>query len=202
MPDLASRRLARTSCVLLPMDETMPIPVTTTRRIVVLPFKTHRGLLLIRPQIGRLRHFRKAPRAGSSPARLQSLVLLEQADLQIAGAVNDSAVRREPTVGNTQHQLRSHDTLDIDTVDHLLDGRQHLARKFQFAQAERPALARCAKPSKKKSDHLPQRIETKASRHHRITLEVAKEKPEVRLYVEFGADHPFAMCAAFFTDFG
>src|SRR6201993_479078 len=31
MPDLASRRLARTSWVLLPMDETMPIPVTTTR---------------------------------------------------------------------------------------------------------------------------------------------------------------------------
>jgi hypothetical protein len=35
MPDFASRKLARTSCVLLPMDETMPIPVTTTRRIAV-----------------------------------------------------------------------------------------------------------------------------------------------------------------------
>jgi hypothetical protein len=34
MPDFASRRLANTSCVLLPMDETMPIPVTTTRRIL------------------------------------------------------------------------------------------------------------------------------------------------------------------------
>ena len=33
MPDLASRREASTSCVLLPMDETMPIPVTTTRLI-------------------------------------------------------------------------------------------------------------------------------------------------------------------------
>ena len=33
MPDLASRRLASTSWVLLPMDETMPIPVTTTRLI-------------------------------------------------------------------------------------------------------------------------------------------------------------------------
>src|SRR3569833_3613511 len=29
MPDFASRRLARTSCELLPIDETMPIPVTT-----------------------------------------------------------------------------------------------------------------------------------------------------------------------------
>ena len=31
MPDLASRKLASTSWVLLPIDETMPIPVTTTR---------------------------------------------------------------------------------------------------------------------------------------------------------------------------
>src|ERR1700758_3522715 len=33
MPDLASRSDASTSCALLPMDETMPIPVTTTRLI-------------------------------------------------------------------------------------------------------------------------------------------------------------------------
>src|SRR5580658_6866586 len=32
-PDLASRSDASTSCALLPMDETMPIPVTTTRLI-------------------------------------------------------------------------------------------------------------------------------------------------------------------------
>ena len=37
MPDLASRRLASTSCVLLPMDETMPIPVTTTRLMAASP---------------------------------------------------------------------------------------------------------------------------------------------------------------------
>ena len=34
MPDFASRRLASTSWVLLPMDETMPIPVTTTRLMI------------------------------------------------------------------------------------------------------------------------------------------------------------------------
>jgi len=33
MPDFASRRLASTSWVLLPIDETIPIPVTTTRLI-------------------------------------------------------------------------------------------------------------------------------------------------------------------------
>ena len=47
MPDFASRRLASTSCVLLPMDETMPIPVTTTRRIAVLPSVSRRGLKVI-----------------------------------------------------------------------------------------------------------------------------------------------------------
>jgi hypothetical protein len=36
MPDFASRREAKTSCVLLPMDDTMPIPVTTTRLIAYL----------------------------------------------------------------------------------------------------------------------------------------------------------------------
>src|SRR3954449_5055812 len=33
MPERASRSDARTSCVLLPIDETIPIPVTTTRLI-------------------------------------------------------------------------------------------------------------------------------------------------------------------------
>src|SRR3978361_2126594 len=37
MPDLASRRVARTSWLLLPMDETMPIPVTTTRLMAEYP---------------------------------------------------------------------------------------------------------------------------------------------------------------------
>ena len=36
MPDFASRREASTSWVVLPMDETMPIPVTTTRLIAYL----------------------------------------------------------------------------------------------------------------------------------------------------------------------
>ena len=33
MPDFASRSEASTSCALLPMDDTMPRPVTTTRRM-------------------------------------------------------------------------------------------------------------------------------------------------------------------------
>jgi hypothetical protein len=41
MPDLASRKEASTSCVVLPMDETMPIPVTTTRLIANLFVELH-----------------------------------------------------------------------------------------------------------------------------------------------------------------
>jgi hypothetical protein len=33
MPDFASRNDASTSCVLLPIDDTIPMPVTTTRLI-------------------------------------------------------------------------------------------------------------------------------------------------------------------------
>ena len=35
-PDRPSRRLASTSCVLLPIEETIPMPVTTTRLIAIL----------------------------------------------------------------------------------------------------------------------------------------------------------------------
>src|SRR6185437_14187452 len=52
MPDLASRKLARTSWVLLPMDETMPIPVTTTRLIAEYPH-SRRGSLMIASYMGR-----------------------------------------------------------------------------------------------------------------------------------------------------
>ena len=37
MPDFASRSEAVTSWVLLPMEETIPMPVTTTRRMLELP---------------------------------------------------------------------------------------------------------------------------------------------------------------------
>ena len=46
MPDLASRSDATTSCVLLPMDETMPIPVTTTRFIIASPERFSLSILV------------------------------------------------------------------------------------------------------------------------------------------------------------
>src|ERR1043166_1178954 len=143
MPDLASRRLASTSCVLLPMDETMPIPVTTTRRIAV---PTLYAVLVIGPQFGRPRQFRKGFKP-SSAARLQRLILLEQSDLEIKRLVNDGAVRRQPAIGYAKHQLRAHHALEIDAVDHLFHRRQHLAGEFQFAQAQGAAAAGRAAPA-------------------------------------------------------
>ena len=71
-PDLASRRLASTSCVLLPMDETMPIPVTTTRLMPTL-----RSAIFDDSAHGR----RDAGRP-SAAARLQHLVLLNRPTLR------------------------------------------------------------------------------------------------------------------------
>src|SRR6266853_4941497 len=101
MPDFASRRLARTSCVLLPMEETMPIPVTTTRLMTYLP---------------RLQWSDRArpARRLRSGRRLQRRNVAEQADLEIERAVDNRSVRRQPAVGYAQDQLRAHDPLDVD----------------------------------------------------------------------------------------
>src|SRR5947209_8540639 len=124
MPDLASRRLARTSWVLFPIDETMPIPVTTTR----LMYASSESCA-------------QPGRAASTAARLHRRVLLEQADLEVRRPINDRAVSRQPAVGNAEHQLGTHYPLDVETVDDLLDVRKHLAGELQFAEAQSPTFS-------------------------------------------------------------
>src|SRR5438045_8034463 len=111
MPDLASRKDASTSWVLFPIDETTPIPVTTTRFMIAsLQFyRIRRGLGMFA--------------APSGPARLQCGVLAEQTDLEIARPIDQRAVRRKPAVGDAEHELRAHHPLDVDAVDHLLHRR-------------------------------------------------------------------------------
>src|SRR5262249_39534107 len=110
MPDLASRRLARTSCVLLPMDETMPIPVTTTRLIVASSASARS------PGSSWLFSFSRA----SGAARLQHCRLTDQPHPEIVGAEYDGAIGRHPAVGNAEHELRAHHPLDVDAVYDLL----------------------------------------------------------------------------------
>src|SRR5437870_11102781 len=84
MPDLASRRLASTSWVLLPMDETMPIPVTTTRLI------TASSASVAARALGRV--------------RLHRFDVAEQSDLEVERPVDDGTVGRQPAVGDAEHK--------------------------------------------------------------------------------------------------
>src|SRR4029077_2415068 len=69
-----------------------------------------------------------------------------------------------------------------------------------LAHAECPALPRRPEPSEEETQKLPQRVEPEATRHHRIALEVAREKPQVRLHVELGNDAAPAVLAALLLD--
>src|SRR5687767_12014257 len=90
MPERPSRRLAVTSSWLLPMLDTMPSPVTTTRRMVVLRGSSER--------FGRR----------------------EQADPQILGLEDDLAVAGHAAVGDAQHQLAVDHPLQVQAVGHQL----------------------------------------------------------------------------------
>src|SRR5499425_2321355 len=118
IPDLASRKLASTSWVLLPMDETMPIPVTTTR------------LMIASSAFSGAPRW-KAPRSGPGPARLRHFILLEQAHFQVERPVDHRVVGGQPAVRNAEHQFRPHHALHVDAVDDLLDVRKNLAGELE-----------------------------------------------------------------------
>src|ERR1700742_1486375 len=106
------------------MDETIPIPVMTTRLMSSRPFVA--SLL-----VGR--HWTALPyRHAASGPRLRCGARLEQADLQILGAIDNLAVGGKPPVGNAQHQLSPHHPLNVDMVHDLANVRQHLAGKLQL----------------------------------------------------------------------
>src|SRR6185369_11556473 len=194
MPDLASRRLASTSWVLLPMDETMPIPVTTTRLMEASPALDANS----RPQN---RGWRDKS-ARSRRTGLHGVGIAEQPNLEVERLVDNRAVRREPAVGDAKHELRAHHPLDFETIDYVFHGRQHLAGKLEFAEAERSALARRAEPAEEKTKQLPQCVEAQAARHHRIAFEMAGEEPEVRPHLQRRAHQTLAVFAARFRQFG
>src|SRR3954464_7497589 len=89
MPDLASRRLARTSWVLLPMDETMPIPVTTTR-------------LMIASSAFPARKKNGQPAASGSARLCRFLAEQSDPDLQIECPIDNGAIDREPPVRDAE----------------------------------------------------------------------------------------------------
>ncbi len=84
------------------MDETMPIPVTTTRLMIASPCITlqcerQSPTRIDRPMNGTLQI--------TFPVALRQVVLLEQPDLQVLGAIDNLAIGRKPPIGDPQHQL-------------------------------------------------------------------------------------------------
>src|SRR5262249_25282495 len=110
-------------------------------------------------------------------------------------------VDRKPAVRNPEYEFGTHDTLDIDTVDDVLHRRQNLSGQLQFAQSQRATLAGRTEPAEEEAEQLPQRIKPEATGHHRVAFEMPREKPQVRLHVEFRADQPPAVLTALFRDF-
>src|SRR5579871_1757751 len=198
MPDFASRRDATTSCVLLPMDETMPIPVTTTRLMKRSSFldavvASERPPSILRQaqdedtnlaltlslSMGEGRLSRRCRCGGG--LRQRGCGVAEQADLQILHFEGEIAVDPHDAVGDAQDELAHDHALELDIVGELAGGRQNHAGEFDIADAECAALAKPAGPAKEKADHLPERIESEAAGHHRIVLEMAFEEPQVRV---------------------
>src|SRR5262245_44745651 len=123
------------------MDETMPIPVTTTRLIF-------RLVLVVSLAV------RARPPGSSGLARLRRGVV-DQSDFEVERLEDYRAIGGEPAVGNAKNKPGPHHAFDVDAIYDILHGRQHLARKFDLAHAERTALARSAEPAEEEAEHLP-----------------------------------------------
>src|SRR5262249_47765035 len=56
-------------------------------------------------------------------------------------------------------------------------------------------------PAEEEPDKLPQSVEPETSRHDGITLEMTREKPQIRLHIEFRTGKPPPMFAASLRNF-
>src|SRR6266545_1802152 len=165
MPDLPSRRDFVTSAALLPIEETIPKPVTTTR--FMLSARCCRGFDGV----------------------------LEQADLQAGGLVDRVAVGMHEAVGDAQDQLAQHYALEMHMEGQLLHRWHDHAGELDLADTQRAAAAGGLHPAQEEAQALPQGVQRQAARHHRVALEMAVEEPEVRLDIELGHDLAFAVLA-------
>src|SRR4051794_15499591 len=149
------------------MDETIPIPVITTRLMIASSLSFQ--LCDSTPPSRRARIFRPAR---ISVCRLHGGTC---ADPQVLRAVDNLAIGGKPAVGNAERQFCAHHALDIDIVYDLADVRQHLTEQLQFADPQSPARPFGPAPDQEKPDHLPERVESETAGHHRIALEMASE---------------------------
>src|SRR5882757_8241674 len=165
MPDLPSRKEFVTSAALLPIEETTPRPVTTTRFMLSTRCCRNRGCVL------------------------------EQADLQAGHFVGRLVVGVDKAIGDAQDQLAQDHALEMDMVGELLDRGHDHAGELDLAHAQRPAATRRLHPAQEEAQALPQGVERQAARHHWVALEMAVEEPEVGLDIELGHDLALAVFA-------
>src|SRR3569623_3162664 len=175
------------------MDETIPIPVTTTRRMICL---ARFRVVALYPAVHRPRKFIPGAPLTELFSGLHRRVLLKKSDLQIACAIDNLAIGRKPPIGHAKHELGAHHPLHVDVVLNLGDIRQHLAGEFQIAKTKRAPASGAAAPAEEEANHLPQCIEAEAARHHRVAIEVAAEKPQNGYKVEFRPTDTLAPFAA------
>src|SRR5688572_24932434 len=158
------------------MLDTIPMPVTTTRRI-----RISFGWCSSRSRLG---------------------ICQEQAHTQIVGLINGLAVGLQNTVGNTEIELAQNDPLEIDHIFNPADGGQNHADELHFADAQGAALAGSSHPAQEKAEQLPQSVEPEPTRHYRVALEMAGKEPKIAVHVEFCNDLALAVFAAFIRNMG
>jgi len=109
------------------MEETIPIPVTTTR--------------LMRPSLT----FKES----SGQAELNGALRwrAKQSDAHVGDAVDPPPVRLQPAVGNREIEFSPEYPPHINAIDDPANCRQDLIFKTDFSHAEGAAAAGKAKPS-------------------------------------------------------
>src|SRR5690554_2476404 len=166
MPGRSSRSEAVTPARSLPMHETIPRPVTTTRRS----------------------RLRPSPVWSEAGAISEPFGGGEQSNPQVGRGVDLAAVHERAAVTDHQCQLAAHDPADVDLIGDQFGVRQYLPGELDLAHAQRAPAAGFAEPGKVEAAQLPHRIHAQAAGHDRIALEVAFEEPQVRSDLEFGTD--------------
>src|SRR5690349_16450339 len=101
------------------MEETIPRPVTTTRRMSV--------------SFVRLQSPRWPRSFNERGSAADGLAAAEQADAHVLAGVDDLSVGLEHAVGDAHDQAAVDDPLQVDLIHHLLDVGGDLAGEFHLA---------------------------------------------------------------------
>jgi hypothetical protein len=160
------------------MDETIPIPETTTR---LMPLSIY---------LNRLNATKAADR-----------LTYGTADAKVGRLVDGLAVGFQPAVADPEHQLGLHHALQIDPVFNQLDVRAAPCRRTSPRRRRVRAAAFAADPAQEEPEQLPERVKAEAPGHHGIALEVAGEEPEVRPDRELRADMTLSVIASVLENF-